>query len=762
MVEGDWTHLTVEDFNHLGQYKVEYKVTGKNKFDKTLKPTSANCTIISNNDGLVTVEVKSKSYPSIIYDLTARLHEFNNSQWKCSATFDIPEGFLAHVYLEGKDLDGNTIYYANPNSGHTIRTERLSSLKMRVVFHNKSEAVAATCSVSNIQIEKCEDYPTFTATPYEPYKEYTKTFYLNSPLLEGDTIEDINGVATHVKRYGKVVLDGSEDEGWKKSGYTVEGCSGFYIDKPNNFNDEYICDNFTIKSFDDWSEGLASEFICSGNTDINIRILSTKLSSQDAEGFKAWLQANPTTAVYELASPIYEPISTESILCDSYVKGHLDFDSAVPVEKVEFRNTNGFPLKYAIPYTKYILKFESDSEGYLDSSWLGGAEVGISPVHKGLNIRHTTTKDRVNPWLTLAGIGFNASNVQVVATDRDNIKYFKGMESSFEDKVIRNKNLFNKNNVIFNNVINENGEIIYNTSYCRTEFIECKPNTPYTCNAGTGIHYFDENRAWIGYRNHGTLSPSNAKYLIKCIDIGTDLDIVQIEEGIESTTYEEYNIYNGKYEVKITLEDENGVISNESIYLNSPLLKGDRIEMYNGKLCHYHKMGKVVLDGSEDWLCHKLSGHKHYQYYISDNISCVLSRETINCVCDTKKSSYLTNRTYESDFIWCSGTNLAYVSTSEDLKLAEWKQWLQANPTTVVYELAEPYYEEITPEHNEFTIVSIGESSFTIDSGNVPTDSEVTYNVNVKLLNDLEENMNNNTSSTNVDLTTILDDIINE
>ena len=71
-------------------------------------------------------------------------------------------------------------------------------------------------------------------------------------------------------------------------------------------------------------------------------------------------------------------------------------------------------------------------------------------------------------------------------------------------------------------------------------------------------------------------------------------------------------------------------------------------------------------------------------------------------------------------------------------------------------------YEEITPEHNEFTIVSIGESSFTIDSGNVPADGEVTYNVNVKLLNDLEENMNNNTSSTNVDLTTILDDIINE
>ena len=83
-------------------------------------------------------------------------------------------------------------------------------------------------------------------------------------------------------------------------------------------------------------------------------------------------------------------------------------------------------------------------------------------------------------------------------------------------------------------------------------------------------------------------------------------------------------------------------------------------------------------------------------------------------------------------------------------------------PTTVVYELAEPYYEDITPIQNEFVITSIGESSFTIDSGAIPTDGEITYSVNVKLLNDLEESINNNTSSTDTDLSTILDDIINE
>ena len=39
-----------------------------------------------------------------------------------------------------------------------------------------------------------------TATAYEPYKEYTKTLYLNSPLLEGDTIEEKDGGIYHVHR----------------------------------------------------------------------------------------------------------------------------------------------------------------------------------------------------------------------------------------------------------------------------------------------------------------------------------------------------------------------------------------------------------------------------------------------------------------------------------------------------------------------------------------------------------------------------------
>ena len=78
------------------------------------------------------------------------------------------------------------------------------------------------------------------------------------------------------------------------------------MDRPNNFYDKYICDKFTIMPSTNW-ESLASEFICTVGSDINIRILSTKLSSQDLHGFKSWLQANPTTVVYELVQEeVYE------------------------------------------------------------------------------------------------------------------------------------------------------------------------------------------------------------------------------------------------------------------------------------------------------------------------------------------------------------------------------------------------------------------------------------------------------------------------
>ena len=735
VLEGDWTHLTEEDWNNLGKYKVEYKVTGKNKFDGIWEAGSISD---SGKPFISEKRIRSVSYikvkPNTSY--IRRYHEIY------VITYDKDKNFLERIYYGGTDKTFITAFNVE---------------YIKLVIINRD----------NLNLEYQLEEGT-VATEYEPYKEYTKTFYLNSPLLEGDTIEDINGVATHVKRSGKVVLDGSEIWFYETWGTAENTIIRYRTEMP--FLRKYDYANPFVKSTRNWvyleQDSPNKEYFKWSN---NRHLYYYKPNMSNTDDFKQWLSENPMIAIYELASPVYEPISTESILCDSYVNGHLDVDSNIPIEKVDFR-WSGMNIKYLSPSTDYIIQFNSDNTG-LFRVFLGGYQLASNiQVVKGTNRLSARTNNTLNnTYMYFEGIGFNASNIQVVATERDNIGYFKGIQSSFEDKVIRNKNLFNKNDVIFNSIISQIGNIENSNTYCRTKHIECKPNTPYTCNVGTGIHYFDENKTWLSYQNHCDLSPSNAKYLMKSIKLEVDLNIVQIEEGIENTTYEEYNIYDGKYEVKVTLEDENGVISNETIYLNSPLLKGDKIEMYNGKLCHYHKMGKVVLDGSEDeewewYTANTGEGNTLNQYGVQlTNHFHDTTYSAPTLYCDKFKSSVITNRyNYNIIFTHTRGCAVTLPLDSKIQGVSDFRQWLQANPITVVYELLEPYYEDITPIQNEFIITSIGESSFTIDSGAIPTDGEITYSVNVKLLNDLEESINNNTSSTDTDLSTILDDIINE
>ncbi|HSQ88691.1 hypothetical protein, partial [Romboutsia sp.] len=59
------------------------------------------------------------------------------------------------------------------------------------------------------------------------------------------------------------------------------------------FKDVYALDEEGIRSY--------------SNASIGIRINKSKLATQDVAGFKAWLQANPVTVVYQLATElVYE------------------------------------------------------------------------------------------------------------------------------------------------------------------------------------------------------------------------------------------------------------------------------------------------------------------------------------------------------------------------------------------------------------------------------------------------------------------------
>ena len=616
VLEGDYSHLSPEDFNHLGKYKVEYKVTGKNLFDDNLcEDGILDANGIENiRNATRTKYIKVK--PSTDYVLSTPnytnylyMHEYNDNLEQCKAEYTLGKDKTVRLFT----TSSNTRYI------------RLNTY----VVVNTGER---TTFGENVQLEEGS-----TPTEYEPYKSYTKTFYLNSPLLEGDTIEDVSGVATHVKRYEKVVLNGSENwniyrnlDGNKTIGFGSRLIEGMLPPNVGKAWDNNICLSnifLTDKHYPMYT-GEDREFLTISsniNEGVLISINKDKLQSQDIQGFKQWLSENPTTVVYELASPIYEPISTESILCDSYVSGHLDFDSAVPIDKVDFRCVN-LHLRYLQPNINYTIQFNADNTGVINYYMNGAWENNIS-VAKGLNKIITNTVDSSLNYnnLDLRGIGFNASNIVVTeATDKD-FDYFNGIQSTFEENLVTDEN---------------------------------------------NPHY-------------------------------------------------------GKYRVIYRTKSSDGNASTvKSVYLNSPLLQGDKLVVVNGKLCHYHKCGKVVLDGSENWIV------------INNNIPMCELQKVIEgsmklTTADTLVSNTLPTAevySYNNNIGICGtdGINIRVRLTNNNDTVVSVKQWLQANPTTVVYELASPYYEEISSNPKDTVVDFYANGTLEVQSAVYPLSMEFT------------------------------------
>ena len=787
ILEGDWTHLTEEDWNNLGKYKVDYKVTGKNKFDKVRfvefnKDLGWNCDIVTyNNKECVSIRQQIYQKVDILNSLNLNRKKTHTISFKY---FFEKSDERAVVALKIKYTDGTALYdsITGTEGSRIITTEE--GLEIEEI-HIGEWGHSGVVYLYDFQLEEGS-----TATEYEPYKSYTKTFYLTSPLLEGDTIEDVNGVATHVKRYEKVP---------EKS--ILE-----YINEHPNTSFTPLF-KINVGKYEKSDYNVSNKLINVGNATFKLTGYNQFYVTDDNN---LWISYNGTQSqfldfirecdiVCKLASPIHEPISTESILCDSYVNGHLDVDTNIPIEKTVFRNS-WVETKYLIPKTDYILQFEADNNGKIDTYHLGGTNLNNQNVTKGLNtVRIASTNNIINTRVYLDGIGFNASNIQVVATDRNtDFDYFKGLQSSFESELVTDeadenygkykveckivgKNKLNlpyteqnklyadgsswSNKFSFNVIKDKTYTFSLKSDFENVDsssltwalmwssiFSSKKYNQIYKTTNGKTSYTFTADKTGIVY------------FIGSLISGGNEFWDFQLEESTVATSYEPYQEYT------------------KTIYLNSPLLKGDTIEVHNGKLCHYHKMGKVVLDGSEgtnnDFDSDTLGWYRYNQESTgtswSFNIFCLMSiadKKTGygTSICDKFLNTGNPNPFYEGndkEFTYTDHPELKTlyfdygVYRNDDSVLDEWLHWLSQNPVTVIYELAEPYYEEIEPTQEDLIITSVKEGDLHIDTI-VPISSKVTYNVNVQLLTDFEQSIVEQVQATQTtDLQSILDEEI--
>lgn len=411
-----------------------------------------------------------------------------------------------------------------------------------------------------------------------------------------------------------------------------------------------------------------------------------------------------------------------------------------------------------------------------NGSWIG---TSTSSNKQGLNVvAITTTNEEVNrltfhkkPYETTDKVSIR--NVMILEgdwTDKEIPPYFEGLQSSFEEKVndegkyeieilMKNKNLLdlkNPVNVGYTPAKMEGDKIVLNSSGVEGERISMafpvymKKGSTYrfsysniegnsevlgsTVQMHPNLH--QNGQFGISTKNPFTWDRESGIYYARIYNMfvaGTVKANVQLEENSVATTY---------------VEPKQNKIK---LLLNSPLLKGDKLEVVNGKLCHYHKMGKVLLDGSENWKHFSDSwGVMFDSYSLSGKI-----RGELTLLTD--KIPVLPFTSTETSFC-CKGSGnyedreRIFIKNPPNIQMKDvqnFKQWLQNNPITVVYELAQPYYEEVLNEYGEPILLEGYENgTIYIDSTIVPT-TTVRYTPKMESFKTLKEVNNNNIMLTN-------------
>lgn len=250
---------------------------------------------------------------------------------------------------------------------------------------------------------------------------------------------------------------------------------------------------------------------------------------------------------------------------------------------------------------------------------------------------------------------------------------------TYQDSIKKStgKNLFDNSTITENKTINGGtGELIDSSVSNLTDYIEISPNTTYTLTynyfsllntTDRGFGYYDSNKNLInssGYqainKTNYFIAPQNAKY----IRFGYDRNCfnIMLNKGSTALPYEPY-----------------------------------------GKVWYLNKqIGKVVLDGSEDWRTSGVSNNAYFTdsfYGINPNANDTNVYTTSNYYQGTYRNN-IANVDYGISLANNATYNYGnFILKNKDISsISDFQTWLSNNNTTVYYVLATPTYTEITGE----------------------------------------------------------------
>lgn len=347
LLEGDHTNVPLSDIPYIegiqsvGEAEVnedgKYILSGKSCAKNLINLGNIDRVITGNRDSNIGSWGETVYYKNIDISRLKGIHTvkakqlINGVETTCKFILSrdrVLETDTSHSNVYSRTAGKGTEYGKELNSEFNYDFTNYNYLHLTTSNAPSQGLSSLQISISDIQLEEAT-----TATPYEPYQESTYNVLSPIPLRSlpngtADTYDMETGVLT--QRVGKIVLDDSVVFNFSTVKFTNNARTWASI-KTIKSGSSLYCDKFPSYSYSIIetrdAEGIGVK-ISSGAVDLGINIARSKLKTQDANGFKQWLQANPTTVYYELKEPVihqlepnqlYSYEGTTHVMSDNYL-----------------------------------------------------------------------------------------------------------------------------------------------------------------------------------------------------------------------------------------------------------------------------------------------------------------------------------------------------------------------------------------------------------------------------------------------------------
>lgn len=711
IVEGDYTHQDIPFFTGMQSVKMPVlTTTGKNLAEQLLP--------LNSNGGSETTTTVVDSSSTI-----ATLIEVGGNITLTVSKENVGSRFRYFMYRE------------NPVKGVTmsIGGEYVDN-RNTVTFTTQPDTkylLVVWCGDKNI------DYPINPqieygnqVTPYEPYKSNILTANEEVELRGiGEVKDELNLLTGELtQRIGEAIY--TEKESWyhysnnEFDNSSLFSCTSLKIGdvSDSSMKTNFISDRFTPSSLI-YVQNIIGSYIQNGS--LFIRVKKEWLTTPDVYGLQRYLQQNPITVQYPLATESVKTVDLNVVdqnntkidkihVFDEVTHVNASSDELTPT--VNIGKSVSYPTIIK-PNTKYTVDLKRNDKPLTVN--LGGTEVTFTSGETRKTI--TTPSTLTNDKLSYYGVGAKCNEIMLIEGEVEgNVDYFTGMQSVVMQNQMPilstvGKNLFSCSLMMGLWDKTQKKPILNDNYFCTTDLIRVHPNTivkvsgtAFNHEASGNVIFYDKDKKYLGdnmqvWVLNKAKIPSNAHYMAFHFGVSYLYDIngtVQIEivDDVSSptTAYE-------PYKTSILSLPEEVILRN---------LPSGVCDTFNTITSIYTKrIGEVVLDGSYIVYSNQSSGG-----YSSATSTAVLlnlksselpqKRET-KFVCKDlpyyphSNSIWMKHTLIDTGISGVSGAwdfciRLPHTVTggasadSDDVIKQKFKEYLNANPITVQYELATP------------------------------------------------------------------------